>query len=118
MVHWAAQALALGDVPLGIVPAGAGNDSADVPGIPRDPPAAADAVLAALDTQYGGEKKIAAGARMDDGQFLVAHRRCGHRRMLARMAPTLPRAGHLGHPALALHVARAVLVPPGITPEA
>jgi len=48
MVHLAAQALAGGDVPLGIVPAGTGNDTADVLGIPADPIAAADTVLAAL----------------------------------------------------------------------
>ncbi|HJQ43959.1 MAG TPA: diacylglycerol kinase family protein [Jatrophihabitantaceae bacterium] len=49
MVHLATQALALGDTPLGIVPAGTGNDTADVLGIPRDPMQACDAVLAALD---------------------------------------------------------------------
>ncbi|MEO9137634.1 MAG: diacylglycerol kinase family protein [Jatrophihabitans sp.] len=49
MVHLAAQALALGDTPLGIIPAGTGNDVVDTLGLPRDPLAAADAVLTALD---------------------------------------------------------------------
>ena len=49
MVHLATQALALGDTPLGIVPAGTGNDTADILGIPRDPMRACDAMLAALD---------------------------------------------------------------------
>lgn len=49
MVHLATQALALGDTPLGIVPAGTGNDTADILGIPRDPMQACDLVLAALD---------------------------------------------------------------------
>jgi diacylglycerol kinase (ATP) len=50
MVHLATQALALGNTPLGIVPAGTGNDTADILGIPRDPMRACDAVLAALDS--------------------------------------------------------------------
>lgn len=51
MVHLAVQALAGGDVPLGIVPAGTGNDTADVLGLPPDPLRAVDAVLAALAAQ-------------------------------------------------------------------
>ncbi|MGI8679342.1 MAG: diacylglycerol/lipid kinase family protein [Jatrophihabitans sp.] len=49
IVHLAAQSLALGDTPLGIVPAGTGNDVADSLGLPPEPLAAADAALTALD---------------------------------------------------------------------
>lgn len=48
MVHLAVNALATGSVPLGIVPAGTGNDTADVIGLPSDPVTAARALLAAL----------------------------------------------------------------------
>jgi diacylglycerol kinase (ATP) len=47
-VHMAIQALAGGQIPLGIVPAGTGNDVADMLGMPADPLSAADALLAAL----------------------------------------------------------------------
>lgn len=47
LVHLATQALAGSDVPLGIVPAGTGNDVARYLGIPRrDPRAAADTIIA------------------------------------------------------------------------
>jgi diacylglycerol kinase (ATP) len=59
IVHLALQALALGDVPLGIVPAGTGNDTADALGLPADPMAACDAVLAALDS--GSVRRIDLG---------------------------------------------------------
>lgn len=45
LVHLAAQAVTGTGVPLAIVPAGTGNDSARSLGIPRDPAAAADVVL-------------------------------------------------------------------------
>ncbi len=49
-VHTALQAVAGRDVPLGVVPAGTGNDVAAAIGVPDDPLAAADAVAAALRT--------------------------------------------------------------------
>lgn len=191
IVHLALQALALGDTPLGIVAGGTGNDVADVLGLPSDPLAAADAVLAALDAgsvrrvdlghtetgrwwatvlcagfdsavnaradrlrwvrgprrydvaimaemirlaprlfrvtldgvtlelpatlvavgnapQYGGGKQIAPDARMDDGEFAVTIVGPVSRITLARLAPTLPRAGHIGHPAVTTYTARSV----------
>jgi diacylglycerol kinase (ATP) len=48
IVHQALPALARTEVPLGIVPAGTGNDSAVSIGLPRDPLAAADAIADAL----------------------------------------------------------------------
>lgn len=191
MVHLALQALALGDTPLGIVPAGTGNDTVDVLGLPADPMSAADAVLTALDTgsvrhvdlgrtdagrwwvtvlcagfdsavteranalrwprgprrydlaimaellrlaprqfavdldgirldlpatliavgnapQYGGGKRITPDGRMDDGEFAVTVVGPVSRVTLARLAPTLPRAGHIGHPAVATYTAQEV----------
>jgi diacylglycerol kinase (ATP) len=46
--HWAIQELAGGAVPLGVIPAGTGNDIAEVLGAPRDPVVAARALLTAL----------------------------------------------------------------------
>lgn len=46
--HLALQAVAGTTVPLGIVPAGTGNDFAEAIGVPQDPHAAVDAVLTAL----------------------------------------------------------------------
>jgi diacylglycerol kinase (ATP) len=191
IVHLALQALALGDTPLGIIPAGTGNDTADVLGLPNDPMSAVDAVLAALAArsvrrvdlgrtdagrwwatvlcagfdsavteranglrwprgprrydlaiiaellrlapvpftlefdgvrldlpatlvavanapQYGGGKRIAPDARMDDGEFAVTVVGPVSRLTLARLAPTLPRAGHIGHPAVTTYAARSV----------
>jgi diacylglycerol kinase (ATP) len=191
MVHLALQALALGDTPLGIIPAGTGNDIADVLGLPADPLAAADAVLAALEArsvrrldlgrteggrwwatvlcagfdsavneranrmrwprgprrydiaiaaemlrlaprpftvtldgqpldvsatlvavgngpQYGGGKRITPDGRMDNGKFAVTVVGPVSRLTLARLAPTMPRAGHIGHPAVTTYTARSV----------
>jgi diacylglycerol kinase (ATP) len=47
-VHLGLQAVAGRDVPFGVVPAGTGNDFAACTGVPLSPPAAADAVAAAL----------------------------------------------------------------------
>ena len=66
IVHLALQALAMGDTPLGIVPAGTGNDTADALGLPADPMAAADAVLAAL--HAGSVRRIDLG-RTDSGRW-------------------------------------------------
>lgn len=191
IVHLALQALALGDTPLGIIPAGTGNDIVDVLGLPTEPTAAADAVLTALDAgsvrrldlgrtdagrwwatvlcagfdsavneradrlrwprgprrydlaimaeivrlaprpftvelddvtldmpatlvavgnapQYGGGKRITPDGRMDDGEFAVTVVGPVSRVTLARLAPTLPRAGHIGHPAVRTYTARSV----------
>lgn len=199
IVHLAAQALALGETPLGIVAGGTGNDVADTLGLPADPIAGADAVVAALDAesvrridlgridgenprwwvtvlcagldsaitetanrlrwprgprrydlaigleflrfaarpfeveldgerftgpatlvavgngpQYGGGKRMTHGATLDDGTFTVTRVAPVSRATFARLAPTLPRGGHLGHPAVTQHVAhRVVLHAPG-----
>lgn len=52
-VHLALQAVAGTAVPLGIVPAGTGNDFARETGVPPDPLAAADAIAAALSDGSG-----------------------------------------------------------------
>jgi len=200
IVHLAANALAEGDVPLGIVPAGSGNDAAAVLGVPADPVQAADALLAALlagsvsridlghteaapvapgaagrwwltilyggfdsavneranrmrwpggprrydvaiaaelitlkprpvrlilddgtdidqpvtliaignGPQYGGGKLITPDAKLDDGVFDITVVGPVTRRTLARLAPTLPRAGHIGHPAITRFRAKEV----------
>jgi diacylglycerol kinase (ATP) len=190
-VHLAVQVLAETGTPLGIIPAGTGNDVADVLGLPCDPLTAADALLAALDAgsmraldlgrtgagrwwatilcagfdsavneranrmrwprgphrydlaiavelarlrhrpftvdldgtrldapatlvavgntpQYGGGKLMTPDARVDDGMFAVTIVAPVSRRTLARMAPTLGRAGHIGHPAVSTYRARTV----------
>jgi diacylglycerol kinase (ATP) len=199
MVHLALQALALGDTPLGIVAAGTGNDVLDVLGLPGDPMAAADAVLAALDAgsvrridlgrtdtgrwwatvlcagfdsavneranrwrwprgprrydlailaellrlaprpfaieldgtrldgpatlvavgnapQYGGGKRITPDGRMDDGEFAVTVVGPVSRLTLARLAPSVPHAGHIGHPAVRTYTARTVRLDAPATP--
>jgi diacylglycerol kinase (ATP) len=203
IAHLAANALAEGDVPLGIIPAGSGNDAATALGVPADPVRAAEALLAALlagsvaridlghceaseippvspnatgrwwltmcyggfdsavneranrmrwpagprrydvaialellrlrprrlrlgldDTteldlpvtlvaigngpQYGGGKLMTPDAKMDDGVFDVTVVEAVSRLTLARLAPTLPRAGHIGHPAVTRYRAKEV----------
>lgn len=200
IAHLAANALAEGDVPLGIIPAGSGNDTAAALGLPSDPVAAADALLAALlagsvaridlghteaapvapkaagrwwltmlyggfdsgvneranrmrwptgprrydvaialellrlkprlirlilddgtdlempvtlvaignGPQYGGGKLITPDAKMDDGVFDITVVGQVSRATLARLAPTLPRAGHIGHPAITRYRAKEV----------
>ncbi|MFN2517929.1 MAG: sphingosine kinase, partial [Jatrophihabitantaceae bacterium] len=58
--------------------------------------------------QYGGGKRITPDARMDDGEFAVTIVGPVSRLTLARLAPTLPRAGHIGHPAVTTYTARSV----------
>jgi diacylglycerol kinase (ATP) len=58
--------------------------------------------------QYGGGKRIAPHAVWHDGVFEVAVVARVSRRTLARLAPTLPRAGHVGHPAVSFHEAATV----------
>ncbi|GAA0985924.1 diacylglycerol kinase [Acrocarpospora macrocephala] len=61
LVHLAVQAVAGTGVPLGIIPAGTGNDIADALGIPRrDPLRAADAVL-------GGRVRVIDAGRISPG---------------------------------------------------
>ncbi|HEX2902908.1 MAG TPA: diacylglycerol kinase family protein [Jatrophihabitans sp.] len=198
IAHLAANALAERDVPLGIIPAGSGNDAAAALGVPAEPVAAADALLAALlagaiaridlghteaapvaagasgrwwltmlyggfdsgvneranrmrwptgprrydvaialellrlkhrlvrlilddgtdlempvtlvaignGPQYGGGKLMTPDAKMDDGVFDVTVVGPVTRLTLAKLAPTLPRAGHVGHPAITRYRAR------------
>ncbi|MEU8174767.1 YegS/Rv2252/BmrU family lipid kinase [Microbispora hainanensis] len=71
LVHLAVQAVAGTAVPLGIVPAGTGNDIAGALGIPRkDPLAAADVVTA------GGLRTIDA-ARLGTGEWFAGVLACG-----------------------------------------
>jgi diacylglycerol kinase (ATP) len=198
IVHLAANVLAGGDIPLGVLPAGSGNDIADLLGIAPDPIRAAHQIGAALaagcvrridvgrcdgpplvagtdrafvglvyagfdsavneranrlrlvpartrynialaietvrlgarrmrlsldgetrdvlatlvavgnGAQYGGGKRIAPHAVWDDGVFGVTVIGKVSRRTLARLAPTLPRAGHVGHPAVSCLDAKQV----------
>jgi diacylglycerol kinase (ATP) len=200
IAHLAVNALACGDVPLGIIPAGSGNDTASALGAPSAPGDAASALLEALRTgsvrridlghcpnapavsprargrwwvsmlyggfdsavneranrmrwprgprrydlaimgelaalrqrpfritldgevlelsatlvavgngpRYGGGKAMTPGALMDDGIFEVTVVGAVSRLTLARLAPKLPRAGHIGHPAVSQY--RAVEV--------
>jgi diacylglycerol kinase (ATP) len=201
IAHLAANALAEGAVPLGIVPAGSGNDTAAALGVPADPVAAAAALVDALrqgsvaridlghceaapvavtsagrwwltmlyggfdsavnelanqlswptgprrydvaialellrlkprpvrlllddgtdlqmkvtlvaignGPQYGGGKLMTPDAKMDDGIFDVTVVGPVSRLTLARLAPKLPSAGHVGHPAVTRYRARQVL---------
>ncbi len=69
-----------------------------------------DATLIAVGNapQYGGGKLIAPAARLTDGRFTLTVVGRVSRATLARLAPTLPRAGHIGHPAVSVHEAREV----------
>lgn len=60
--------------------------------------------------QYGGGKLIAPQARWDDGVLGVTVVGPVSRTTLARLAPTLPHAGHVGHPCVRLYSARRVLL--------
>lgn len=63
LVHVVVQELAGGNIPLGVIPAGTGNDVADVLGVPTDPVQAAGELLAAV--QAGSVRRIDLG-RTDD----------------------------------------------------
>ncbi|MDQ1731332.1 MAG: diacylglycerol kinase [Pseudonocardiales bacterium] len=201
IVHLAVNALAEGDIPLGIIPAGTGNDTATALGVDPDPLRAADSLLAALlagsvrrvdlghcdavpvsptavgrwwvtmlyagfdsavneranamswpagkrrydlaiaaellhlrtrrlsmrlderelespvtlvaignGPQYGGGKLMTPTARMDDGVFDVTVVGTVSRTTLARLAPKLPTAGHIGHPAVSQYRAREITI--------
>jgi diacylglycerol kinase (ATP) len=71
LVHLAVQAVARTDVPLGIIPAGTGNDIADALGIPkRDPLAAADIVVA-------GKTRLLDAARIGEDEWFAGVVACG-----------------------------------------
>lgn len=196
--HAAANVLADGKVPLGVIPAGSGNDVADVLGMSKDPATATEQVQAALAAQsimridvgrcdgpalvegtdrvfvsllyagidsavnerasrlrrlpgaarynvalaletarlrarrfrldidgeqrtvpailvaigngpqYGGGKRIAPHASWNDGVLGMTVIGPVSRLTLARFAPRLPRAGHVGHPRVLLWDAKAV----------
>lgn len=200
MVHLAANVLAGGAIPLAVIPAGSGNDTAAALGMAADPTRAADQLLAALaagsvrridigrcdgpelvpgsprafvglvyagfdsavndlanrlrwprgaarynlalaietarlrartfeltedgrawrvratlvavgnGSHYGGGKWIAPHARWDDGVLGMTVIGPVSRWTLARLAPTLPRAGHAAHPRVLLRSVREVVV--------
>jgi len=58
--------------------------------------------------QYGGGKRMAPDARMDDGIFDITVIGPVSRFKLARLAPTLPHAGHIGHREVSQYRAREV----------
>jgi diacylglycerol kinase (ATP) len=60
--------------------------------------------------QYGGGKLITPDARLDDGRFQITVVGPVSRATLARLAPTLPRAGHLRHPAVRTYRATTVSI--------
>lgn len=66
LAHLALQEVAGTDIPLGIIPAGTGNDLAESLGVPRDPLAAADALLHALGT---GDAPCVDLGRTDSGRW-------------------------------------------------
>lgn len=197
LLHHVLPAVAGSGVPVGIVPAGTGNDAATAFGLPADPLAAVDAVIDALvhgrvtaavdlglaatddgvtvpfatvlcwgfdaavaelgarlpwppgparydlaiaahtlalrhrratvtlddglaatrdvllvavgnGAWYGGGKRMVPQAVPDDGRLGVTVVGTVSRRALARLAPTLPHAGHVAHPAVSLAEAAVV----------
>jgi diacylglycerol kinase (ATP) len=58
--------------------------------------------------QYGGHKRMTPDGRMDSGVFAVTVVGPVSRLTLARLAPKLPNAGHIGHPAVTTYTARSV----------
>jgi diacylglycerol kinase (ATP) len=60
--------------------------------------------------QYGGGKLMTPAAKMDDGIFDVTVVGPVSRLTLARLAPKLPRAGHIGHPAVSQYTARTITI--------
>lgn len=59
---------------------------------------------------YGGGKQIAPHASMTDGRLSATVVGPVTRRTLARLAPLLPRAGHVGHPRVTTFDARTVTI--------
>jgi diacylglycerol kinase (ATP) len=72
----------------------------------------ADATLVAIGNApaYGGGKQIAPHADPRDGHFGITVVGRVSRVTLARLAPTLPRAGHIGHPAVTTYDATTVTI--------
>ncbi|MEU9889119.1 YegS/Rv2252/BmrU family lipid kinase [Sphaerisporangium sp. NPDC051011] len=71
LVHLALQAVAGSDVPLGVIPAGTGNDIAAALGIPHKDPLAAAGVVAA------GRTRVVDAARTGDGEWFAGVMACG-----------------------------------------
>ncbi|MEZ0071022.1 diacylglycerol kinase family protein [Planotetraspora sp. GP83] len=71
LVHLAVQAVAGTDVPLGIIPAGTGNDIADALGIPRRDPLAAAAIVAR------GRSRVIDAARAGAHEWFAGVLACG-----------------------------------------
>ncbi|MFG1876309.1 diacylglycerol/lipid kinase family protein [Sphaerisporangium sp. NPDC049003] len=71
LVHLAVQAVAGTDVPLGIIPAGTGNDIADALGIPKRDPLAAAGIVAA------GETRVVDAARVGEDEWFAGVVACG-----------------------------------------
>lgn len=73
-------------------------------------PMEVDATLVAIGNgpQYGGHKKMTPDGRMDSGEFAITVVGPVSRLTLARLAPKLPDAGHIGHPAITTYTAREV----------
>ncbi len=86
-VHKALQAVAGTGVPFGIVPAGTGNDFATEMGVPKDPVAAAEAVVAAL---ASGRNRAVDLARMTGSD---GYERWYRRRARCRIRRDRQRAG-------------------------
>jgi diacylglycerol kinase (ATP) len=60
--------------------------------------------------RYGGGKVMVPDARWDDGTFDITLVGPVSRSTLARLAPTLSRAGHIGHPAVRQFRSRSVQI--------
>ncbi|WP_214411000.1 diacylglycerol/lipid kinase family protein [Sphaerisporangium fuscum] len=71
LVHLALQAVAGTDVPLGIIPAGTGNDIAGALGIPRRDPLAAAEIVAA------GGTRVLDAARIGEEEWFAGVAACG-----------------------------------------
>jgi diacylglycerol kinase (ATP) len=71
LVHLAVQAVARTDVPLGIIPAGTGNDIADALGIPKGDPLAAAGIVAA------GKTRVVDAARIGEDEWFAGVVACG-----------------------------------------
>ncbi|MEV7968741.1 YegS/Rv2252/BmrU family lipid kinase [Sphaerisporangium sp. NPDC088356] len=71
LVHLAVQAVAGTDVPLGIIPAGTGNDIADALGIPKRDPLAAAGIVAE------GKTRVVDAARIGEDEWFAGVVACG-----------------------------------------
>jgi diacylglycerol kinase (ATP) len=71
LVHLAVQAVAGTDVPLGIIPAGTGNDIADALGIPKRDPLAAARIVSA------GKTRVVDAVRIGGDEWFAGVMACG-----------------------------------------